>query len=164
MGRPERLTPERQERFLKAIRTGAFPEVAAAYAGFSSASYYRYRHGVSRQHASFRREVLRAESELELELVGRITLEAGSSARWALALLERRFPKRWGPRANPDDAAEVGDVGVRPGEPINFDPALIDRLLGSLEAMRPGTKNGQPDLDIGRFEEQRPGSGREVGS
>jgi hypothetical protein len=26
MGRPERLTPERQERFLKAIRTGAFPE------------------------------------------------------------------------------------------------------------------------------------------
>src|SRR5664280_911716 len=134
MGRPERLTPERQERFLKAIRAGAFPEVAAAYAGFSSASYYRYMHGASRQHATFRREVVRAQSELELELVGRITREAASNPRWAFALLERRFPKRWGPGANPEpDLAQAVDLGQRPQDPvISLGPELIDQLVRSL--------------------------------
>ena len=36
------LTPESRERFLQAIGIGAFPEVAARFAGFSAASYYRY--------------------------------------------------------------------------------------------------------------------------
>jgi hypothetical protein len=136
MGRPERLTPERQERFLKAIRAGSFPEVAAAYAGFSAASYYKYMRGAGRQHATFRREVVRAQSELELELVGRISLEAGSSARWALALLERRFPKRWGPGANPEsDMADAVDVGLSPVESaMGLVPGELDRLLRSLEA------------------------------
>ena len=166
MGRPERLTPERQERFLKAIRTGAFPEVAAAYAGFSSATFYRYMSGASRQHAAFRRAVLRAQSELELELVGRISLEAGSSARWAFALLERRFPKRWGPGANPEpDLAEAVELGQRPDERVvSLDPEQIAQLLRSLEAVRLEAAKGQGEVDIDRFEERQPRSRHAVES
>ena len=166
MGRPERLTPERQARFLKAIRAGAFPEVAAAYAGFSSASYYKYMHGVSPQHATFRREVVRAQSELELDLVGTITREAGSNPRWAFALLERRFPKRWGPGANPEpDLAEAVDPEQRSDERvISLNPDQIAQLLRSIEAVRLEAAKGQGEVDIDRFEERQPRSRHAVES
>ena len=164
MGRPERLTPERQERFLKAIRAGAFPEVAAAYAGFSAASFYRYMHGAGPQHSTFRREVVRAQSELELELVGRITLEAASNPHWAWALLQRRFSKRWGSGANPEpDLAEVVDLAQRRDERvISLKPEQIAQLLRSLETGRLEATKGQGEVDIDRFEERQPRPGQEV--
>ncbi len=79
MGRPERLTPERQERFLEAIRRGAFPEVAARYAGFSPASYYRYMKGATPEHAAYRDAVIRADAELEVHLGGVMKLAADTS-------------------------------------------------------------------------------------
>ena len=123
-------------------------------------------HGASRQHATFRREVVRAQSELELELVGRITREAASNPRWAFALLERRFPKRWGPGANPEpDLAQAVDLGQRPQDPvISLGPELIDQLVRSLEAVRLEATKGQPEVDVDRFEERQPRSSNEVES
>jgi len=134
MGRPERLTAERQARLLQALRAGVFPEQAARYAGISAATYYRVMQATTRAHAAFRDEVVRTQTELELRLVGIIAKEAGSSASWALRLLEKRFASRWGRRATPDDGhADAGDeVAGSPDELVSLDPAFIAALVPKL--------------------------------
>ena len=97
MGRPERLTRERHEKFIQAIRTGCFPEVAARFAGFAPATFYRYMHGTTPAHAAFRDAVLKAQTELEVRLVGIITREALTKPRWAMESPAATIPRQVGP-------------------------------------------------------------------
>jgi hypothetical protein len=162
MARPERLTPERHEKFVQTIRTGSFPEVAARFAGFSPASYYRYMQGTTPAHAAFRDDVLRAQTELEIRLVGIITREALTKPRWAMELLQRRFAARWARGAAFDEAvAEAkADRPSAADELLTLDPALVDtlvqRLLEASESLR--TREAPSAHDIGRFVERRPRS------
>ena len=91
MSRPSKLTPEVIDRYVRAIGAGAFPEVAAKFAGFSSASLYRYLRGSTPEHAAFRDAALKAQVDLEVRLSGTLVREAMSEPKWALVLLERRF-------------------------------------------------------------------------
>ncbi len=106
MGRPERLTPERQERFLEAIRRGAFLDAAARYAGYSPSTHHRYMKGETPEHAAYRDAVRLALAELEVHLGGVIKLAADSSAYWALKLAEKRFPSHWGRNPSTDSWAD----------------------------------------------------------
>ena len=104
MSRPSKLTAEATERYVKAISAGAFPEVAARFAGFSPASLYRYLQGATPEHAAFRDAALKAQVDLEVRLSGTLVQEAMSEAKWALVVLERRFGERWvspSPRRGP---------------------------------------------------------------
>jgi hypothetical protein len=134
MARPTRLTDETIDRFLQAIRGGAFPEVAARYAGFSPRAMYRYLRGSSPAHAAFRDRVVLARIELEVRLGGTVVQAGYGDPRWALAYLERHFPERWARRSTSlDDPAEPPSVN-RPsaGEMIELDPNLLDGLVAKL--------------------------------
>jgi hypothetical protein len=103
MSRPSKLTSEAIDRFVKAISAGAFPEVAARFAGFSPASMYRYLRGSTPEHAAFRAAALKAQVALEVRLSGTLVQEAMNEPKWALVVLERRFGERWAARAPADD-------------------------------------------------------------
>src|SRR5450759_1725613 len=103
MSRPSKLTAEATERFVRAISAGAFPEVAARFAGFSPASMYRYLRGSTPEHAAFRDAALKAQVDLEVRLSGTLVQEAMSEAKRALVVLERQFRERWAARALADD-------------------------------------------------------------
>jgi hypothetical protein len=156
VGRPSKLTPEAKDRFFKAFSTGVFPETAARFAGWSPATFYRYMRGSTPAHAAFRDEVLRAETELEIRLVGTLTRAAFNDPRWAVDLLERRFARRWGRRASLDepDTASPGRAQSAAGTAIPLDPALVEaiipRLLEAGERLRGASvDNADP---VSRFE------------
>lgn len=156
MGRPDKLTPITSERFLQATRAGAPAAVAARWAGFSEASFFRYMAGRTPDHAAFRDEVMKARNELELRLIGVITREAGTKPRWALEILTRRFPMRWGRGGG---AADQELSVVRPedeDELVSLDPAFVETLVPRLlEAERRRRADSSAVIDISGFEERR---------
>src|SRR4051794_23946527 len=103
MARPTKLTPERQDRITRAIREGAYAEVATRAAGVAPSTYYdwlrRGREG-EEPYSVFLEAVEQADAEAEVAAVGVINAAAASGDwRAAKALLERRFNRRWGARA-----------------------------------------------------------------
>lgn len=160
MGRPRRITPESTERFRVAIRAGAFPEVAAKYAGFSPATYYRAMKGSTPADAAFREALAEEANALEIRLSSVIARRALTEPRWALELLERRFRPRWGRRAAGDE--EPGEPSAGASDPtdelVAVDPALLDvvaeRLLALSERRRSGAGRGAENLDA--FEDRGP--------
>jgi len=162
VGRPSKLTEDAQDRFLRAVSAGVAPEVAARHAGFSPASLYRYLRGSTPKHTEFRERYLQAVASLEIRLSGTL-LQAGlSQPRWALALLERRFPERWGRRRVDDPEEDPADrTRSTPEVPIVLDPALLGELVPRLlEAGR--QLSGRPAagdaVDVSAFEDD--GTGR----
>lgn len=141
MGRPTKFTPERQERFLAALRLGAFPETAGRHAGWSPATMYRILRGTSPDHVAFREDVLRVETELELRLAGTVTQAAFADPRLALSMLERRFGERWGRRtgllAAAPPAAPGDGAGRRDGVVV-LEPAVLESVVPALLAVRLG--------------------------
>ena len=160
MSRPSKLTSEAIDRFVKAIRAGAFPEAAARFAGFSPASLYRYMRGSRPEHAAFRDAALQAQVELEVRLSGTLVQEAMSEPKWALVLLERRFGERWAPRA----PAVATPAQTRPADPrppddvVTLDATLVEvlvpKLLAAGDRLRSGESGGSDD--VARFEDGAP--------
>lgn len=125
MGRPTKLTEEAQDRFVRAVSAGVYPEVAARHAGFSPATLYRYLRGSTPEHVEFRERFERAKANLEIRLSGTVLQAAMTEPRWALALLERRFPERWRLQGGGSDAATQGD----PERPSREASLVIDQVL-----------------------------------
>jgi hypothetical protein len=139
VGRPTKFTPERCERFLAALSTGAFPETAARHAGWAPATLYRILAGTTPDHVAFREDIVRVETELELRLAGTVTQAAFGSARLALALLGKRFGERWGRRAAivlpPEEPPRSGPES---DEVVILDPSLVEAIVSKLLAARTG--------------------------
>jgi hypothetical protein len=162
MGRPSRLTPEAQERFLSVIGAGAFPEIAARYAGSSAPSYYRYMKGSTPAHAAFRDAVHKALVELEIRLSGTLVQAGMGDPRWALTVLERRFPERWARRGSELDAAADGPDPSRAADDlVTIDPTFVEVLVPRLLAAG-DRRRAEPAVGTGlsRFESRRPGRQR----
>ena len=78
MARPSKLTAATQERIVRAIRAGNYPEVAARHAGLHPATYYRWMERGALQgdapeddpYRQFRSEVERALADAEAAVVG----------------------------------------------------------------------------------------------
>lgn len=106
-GRPSKLTDERVERILEAIRAGNYIETAARIAGIAPSTLHQWRHDFP----DFAEAVEKARAEAEgrnVAIVQRAAMSTWQAAAW---WLERSFPARFGRR----DRMEVdhsGSVGV----------------------------------------------------
>ena len=94
-GRPSRLNPETVGRFLQAIRVGNYREVAADWAGISHASLYRWLSDPRPQFVAFRRAVVMAEAQVEVEVVANLIRRSATDVRAAEFWLSSRYPGRW---------------------------------------------------------------------
>jgi hypothetical protein len=157
MARPTKLTDHARERFIQALSAGNFPEVAARFAGFSAASFYRYMQGTTPEQVAFRADVARAITELEARLVGTIVRAGFTDPRWALIVLERRFKDRWAKGVAAEDGPldEGATSTGSSDDEIILDLALIDelvpRLLEAGERLRSAA--AFEEADVGRFED-----------
>lgn len=134
MGRPTKFTDEAQDLFITAVNAGVPIEVAAQYAGFGRASMFRYLRGSSPKHLEFRRRYLRALSALQIRLAGTVLQAANTDPRWAMEVLQRRWPEHWG-RGRIDDLGGDPSERTTPNriEPlVRLDPALVDELVPRL--------------------------------
>ena len=100
VGRRTKLTPERQNRIVSAIRVGNYTTVAVAYAGVGRTTFYRWmRRGKRATDGLYRRfyeAVRKANVEAEVRAVAIVQKHMQKSWRAAIAFLERRFRLRWG--------------------------------------------------------------------
>jgi len=131
MGRHPKLTPETKARFVQAITAGAFPETAARFAGFSPASLYRYLRGTTPAQVEFREAAQRATTDLEVRLAATVARAVLTDPRWAITMLERRFPERRARRALADEAADeaAGGSSATTDERVVLDPNLLHELV-----------------------------------
>ncbi len=99
MARPTKLTPETQERILKAVRAGNYAEAAARSAGIAPSTFYRWmERGTSEPdgpHRELHDAVRRAEAEAEVHAVAVVRRAMSEDWRAAMAYLERRHASRW---------------------------------------------------------------------
>lgn len=131
-GRPDKLTPETQDRIVKMLLAGNYLETAAAAAGITKSTLYewlrrgtRVRNGEvppSKQSAFDKRAsvfsdaVEKAAAQAEALMVQRITVASEEDWRAAAWRLERRHPDRWG-RKRLDVTSD--------GEPLEGSPLFI---------------------------------------
>lgn len=101
-GRPCKLTPEIQKRIVTALHAGNYIETAAAYAGISKDTLYRWLKQGARSktgvfHAfSVAVEEAMAKSEVrDVILIAKAAVQEWQAAAWRL---ERKYPDRWGRR------------------------------------------------------------------
>jgi transposase len=131
-----------QERILGAIRSGAYNETAAAYAGIGESTFYKWLARAQDElaggpeargiYVEFREAVEKAQAESELEHLlvirgaaqGRPTKQGvpGSPQQWQAAawMLERKHPDRYGrrivqiPDPDPDNPKKKGGPARKP--------------------------------------------------
>jgi transposase len=127
-GRPTKLTPEKQEEILRAIRNGNYIETAAACAGISKPAFYDWlkrgalekdrvekdpRYRIRKEEQKFvefsnavQKALAGAEDE-DLSLIRRASrLGAWQASAWRL---ERKFPNKWGHKARVEVTGKDGE-------------------------------------------------------
>lgn len=99
-GRPSKLTPERKERIIKAIKAGAHYKTACQHAGID---YRTFRNWMKKgeqaktgRYRDFYLAVTKANADLEVYVVGNWTKAISEDWRAAKDFLAKRFPDRWG--------------------------------------------------------------------
>lgn len=116
MGRPTKLTPRLRKRLLDLIAQGAYVEQAARAVNIAPSTFYAWKErgeAGEQPYAEFL-EALRAREALaETECVGLLRAAGETDWRAVAALMERRWPDRWGRRREADHRVEV--VGAVPG-------------------------------------------------
>lgn len=102
MGRPTKLTKEVTNRICLAIRAGNYSKVAAAMAGISETTYYKWlemsdKPNAKKEYKEFRESIEQAEAEAEVAAIARIR-QAADNGDWKAAgwYLERKHGERWG--------------------------------------------------------------------
>lgn len=119
-GRPDKLTPEIQNRIIQYIRVGAFVETAANAAGISKVTLYDWMHRGSQQtHGKFRdflNAIEKAFSEATIADLAKISVAAEKDWRAAAYRLEKRERRLYGPSV---------EVSGPNGEPISVAPIEI---------------------------------------
>lgn len=101
-GRPIKLTPEVQEKILNAIRLGNYIETAAAHAGISKDTLYRwlklgarYNKPPYREFSDAVQKALADAEARDVAIIYEAAKEQWQASAWRL---ERKFPARWGRR------------------------------------------------------------------
>lgn len=145
-GRKTRLTPERQQKIVNAIRAGAYVETAAAAAGVNKVTLYRWLKRGNKYpgtiYEAFAEAVHEATAQAEMRDVLTISKAAGDGDwRAAAWRLERKYPKRWG-------TVSRTELTGKDGGPLRVDTnvdvsTLSDEQLRIL-AGRPGADPSGP--------------------
>ena len=114
-GRPEKIDADIQAKICRTIRSGAYIETAAAYAGITKETFYKWlkrgKKDSSGPYREFSDAVGKALAEAELRDILRIDKAAESQWTAAAWRLERRFPERWA-RREKIEADLTGSVGA----------------------------------------------------
>jgi transposase len=142
-----RLTKEKHDVLIEAIRAGLYRDQAAALARISRPTLNRWISEGRKEaeadvpyakarYREFYEEVMQVEAEFEAEMIANIRASAAkrNSQSWlaAITILERKYPQRYGRR----DALSI-DTGDKPLVEINVvgDPAVRELATGLLEAL-----------------------------
>lgn len=121
-GRPDKLTPEIQERICFLIREGNYAETAARCTGLSDRTYYNW---IARGEAEeagkyfqFVQAIKESEAFAEAEAVGEVRRASRNQAQWAAGMtwLERKFPHKWGRQDRSEHTGEIRIKIVRDNE------------------------------------------------
>src|SRR5579859_3222776 len=101
MGRPK-LDPAMLQKVVDLVRAGNYLEVAATAAGIHRSTLHRWlKHGRDQERGRYRRfltAVEKAHAESEARDVALIAKASGEDWRAAAWRLERKSPRRYGPR------------------------------------------------------------------
>jgi transposase-like protein len=130
-GRPPKISKQVREDVVKAIKAGAYAEVAARSAGISETTYYRWmKQGDeenSGQYREFREAVKKAEAEMEVLAGGLVVAAFREDWKAAMTYLERKFPERW---SRSERRVLTGEDGgpVRITEEAFLDPKVREVL------------------------------------
>src|SRR5947209_796930 len=124
MGRPK-LDPVLTQRIVDLVRAGNYAETAATTVGIHSTTFYRWlKRGKDQKRGRYRKflnAVEKAQSEAEARDVALIAKAAVEDWRAAAWRLERKSPRRYGPRVQAAVQAELDAVlarlekGLQPG-------------------------------------------------
>ena len=88
-----------KKRIYKYLQEGMFKKDAAAMAGISEATYFRW----IKEDESFESQVELRILKFKHTLVKNVILSSHKDGRLALEILRRRFPKEWGINGTTDD-------------------------------------------------------------
>ncbi len=149
-GRPTKLTPEVIKRIASALKAGAYPENAAAWAGVKPSTLRSWLYAAAQPGCKskilreFSAALDKALSEAELSDIGVIT-RAAQSGDWKAAAwrLERRFPKRWGRRDASTVTVQGGSkpVGIAATGRVEFE--VVPSRTRSEEPASPAAGGGE---------------------
>ena len=140
-GRPTKLTPEVQKTIVDALAAGVYLETAAAAAGISRETLNEWlRNGAKYKEGKqkvFSDAVKKALATTETRLVTTVNLASASQWQAAMALLERRWPQRWGRVERHEQTGEGGgpivvrvvyDEAPALGKVIDVEPRELEEL------------------------------------
>ncbi len=135
MGRPSKLTDERGERILEALRAGNYLGTAARYAGIGESTLHEWR----TKYPEFAEAVEKARADAEARMVAVIMKAAPIHWQAAAWWLERSFPGRYGRRERIEHTGgDGGPVKVEVYRPLKPERALeLARLALELEPTHP---------------------------
>ena len=143
MGRPTKLTPERQNRLVEAIQAGNYYKVACAAAGIDYSTFRLWMQaGEAKKNprfSEFFEAITRAEAAAEDSAVRMWQQAMPTDWRAAQMFLERRHPDRWGKQERLD-LKHAGKVEVEHGVDVAGANALLAALgYGPLGSTSPDT-------------------------
>jgi hypothetical protein len=115
MARPTKLTPEAQERIVKALKGGNYRKVAVRWAGISYRVFAEWmargKESPKSAFGSFRRAVIEAEEEAEIGAVALVMVAARSDPKHAEWWLSHRHPERWSEKQRVKIERDKRDIG-----------------------------------------------------
>jgi transposase len=111
LGRPRSvMTPEAEEKIIRTVRLGIWPDRAADMHGISKVAMRQHR----RNNPEFFTALEKAEAEAEASIHGKILRHMDKQWTACAWMLERRWPKRWAKReyleASPGAKALLADL------------------------------------------------------
>jgi hypothetical protein len=112
-GGKTKLTDRRAAVILYALSSGCYRETAAELAGVKAETLSHWMTWPGQPYETFQRLVRRAEADLEARMVTALTSKVEVRPELALAVLERKFPQRWGKTMPPPPPAPTTvDLGM----------------------------------------------------
>lgn len=135
VGRPSKMTEETKQRLTQALIGCCTIEDACAYADISVSAYMTWQARAARDRANGRRTeyvkfmdaIVRAKAKAKPRLVMLLSKAAEKDYRATLAILERRYPREWGPR-------QYLETRDRTGEPDPMDEDVMPLVLEVLDS------------------------------
>jgi transposase len=130
VARPDKLTPEIQQKIVDSLRMGNYIETASAYAGINKTTLYDWLKRGAREkrgkYKQFSNAVEKAMAEAEMRDVALIAQAAKENWQAAAWRLERKYPARWGRKTQ-------HEVTGKDGKPVEFNAK--NKLLEKIEGM-----------------------------
>lgn len=115
VGRPSKISQEKIDIIVNALRTGAYIETCALHAGVDKRTIYDWlkkgNNGENELCVKFLNAVNKAMAEAELRDIRNIQMHAEKDWRASAWRLERKFPKKWGYKQQIQELGENEEIG-----------------------------------------------------